>query len=373
MSLQFRNAQIANAAITPAKLDTASAGLTYNFAAVGLVYKSLPSGITLDSEVATKAYVDSVANGAYWKDGVTAATTTELDATYNNGSSGVGATLTNSGTNAAFDIDNAASALGGSFSVGDRVLIKNQSTGGSSFENGIYEVTTVGDGSTAWVLTRTADQNDPNEFISSAVFVAAGDTNANIGFVCTTNVETIGTDAVSFTAFTGTAAITAGAGLSKSGSTIDVEVTANAGLGFSAVGDSGTLEVKLTANEGLVFTSGSAGIQVDYDNTTIGIISNKLAVKDGGVGLAKLGAQFSYDEFNTAGGTIFTLANAVGVANYQSGANVRVYLNGQRLRVGAMNTLASSQYTVFQDGSDTKICIKDALISGEILQADYLR
>ncbi len=373
MSLQFRNAQIANAAITPAKLDTTTAGITYNFASVGLVYKAAASGITLDAEVATKAYVDAVAQGAYWKDGVTAGTTTELNATYANGSSGVGATLTNAGTNAAFDIDNAASAIGGSFSVGDRVLVKDQSTGSTQFENGIYEVTTVGDGSTAWVLTRAADQDDANEFISSAVFVAVGDVNANIGFVCTTNVETIGTDAVNFTAFTGTAAITAGAGLSKSGSTINVELTSNKGLAFSQVGDEGTLEVALTANEGLKFTSGAAGVQVDYDDTTIGIISNQLAVKDAGIGLAKLGSQFSYDEFNTAGGTIFTLANAVSVANFRSGANVRVYLNGQRLRVGAMNTLASSQYTVFQDGADTKVCVKDALLSGEILQADYLR
>jgi len=79
----------------------------------------------------------------------TAATTgSNLNATYNNGSAGVGATLTNAGTQAAFVMD------GISLSVGQRVLIKDQT---SQFQNGVYVVTNIGSASSNWVLTRAAD------------------------------------------------------------------------------------------------------------------------------------------------------------------------------------------------------------------------
>lgn len=76
------------------------------------------------------------------------ATSAALTATYNNGTSGVGATLTNSGAQAALAVD------GVSLSVADRVLVKNQTT---ASQNGIYSVTTVGSGSTNWVMTRVSD------------------------------------------------------------------------------------------------------------------------------------------------------------------------------------------------------------------------
>ena len=80
---------------------------------------------------------------------VAAATTADLGTvTYNNGTLGVGATLTNGGSQAAFSID------GQSPSVDSRILVKNQS---SALQNGIYTLTTVGDGSTNWVLTRASD------------------------------------------------------------------------------------------------------------------------------------------------------------------------------------------------------------------------
>jgi len=79
----------------------------------------------------------------------TSATTgSNLNATYNNGSSGVGATLTNAGTQAALVMD------GITLSLGQRVLIKDQT---SQFQNGIYVVTNIGSTSSNWVLTRAID------------------------------------------------------------------------------------------------------------------------------------------------------------------------------------------------------------------------
>jgi hypothetical protein len=91
---------------------------------------------------------------------VRSATTANLTATYNNGTAGVGATLTNSGAQAALAFD------GVTFSVGDRVLIKDQTT---QTQNGIYVVTNVGSGSTNWVLTRAIDFNLPSQIFRGLI------------------------------------------------------------------------------------------------------------------------------------------------------------------------------------------------------------
>ena len=100
------------------------------------------------SDAATKGYVDGVAEGLHIHASVVAATTANLVATYSNGTSGVGATLTNNDTQAALVLD------GVTVSVSDRVLIKNQTT---ASQNGIYTVTDTGSVSTNWVLTRATD------------------------------------------------------------------------------------------------------------------------------------------------------------------------------------------------------------------------
>lgn len=87
---------------------------------------------------------------------VRVASASNLTATYANGSSGVGATLTNSGSMVAITIDGVALA------ANDRVLVTGQTIG---FQNGIYKVTTVGTGAVAWVLTRDTDLDTPNQFV----------------------------------------------------------------------------------------------------------------------------------------------------------------------------------------------------------------
>jgi hypothetical protein len=173
---------------------------------------------TQSTDAATKNYVDAVKTGLKVKDAVRAATTANLTATYANGSSGVGATLTNSGTQAAFTVDSIV------LSVGERVLVKNQST---AFQNGIYTVTTAGTVSTNWVLTRAID-NDSNVTVleiegGDFCFVQEGTVNADNGFVVTTNgAITIGTTGIDYVQFSGAGQITAGDGLTKTGNTLNV-------------------------------------------------------------------------------------------------------------------------------------------------------
>jgi hypothetical protein len=152
---------------------------------------------TQSTDLATKAYVDSLSNGLDVKASVRAATTANI-------------TLSNTQT-----IDGVA------LSVGDRVLVKNQSTGS---QNGIYVVA-----SGSW--TRAADfDNSPDVEVSPGTFffVEEGTTQADNGYVVSNDTAiTIGTTAITFSQFSGAGQITAGAGLTKSGNTLDVVGTAD--------------------------------------------------------------------------------------------------------------------------------------------------
>lgn len=152
---------------------------------------------TQSTDLTTKAYVDGLANGLDVKASVRAATTANI-------------TLSNTQT-----VDGVA------LSVGDRVLVKNQSTGS---QNGIYVVA-----SGSW--TRATDfDNSPDTEVSPGTFffVEEGTTQADNGYVVSNNTAiTIDTTAITFSQFSGAGQITAGAGLTKSGNTIDVVGTTN--------------------------------------------------------------------------------------------------------------------------------------------------
>jgi phage-related tail fiber protein len=146
---------------------------------------------TSAQDAATKAYVDATKQGLDVKDSVHAATT---------------GNITLSGTQT---VDGVALV------AGDRVLVKNQTTGS---ENGIYVVVSGG----AW--TRSTDADTSAKVTSGMfVFVEEGTTNADSGWVLTTDMPiTLGTTALAFTQFSGAGQITAGAGLTKTGNTLDV-------------------------------------------------------------------------------------------------------------------------------------------------------
>ena len=172
------------------------------------------AGFGNDSLV-NKSYVDAVANGLDVKKSVRVATTGNLAGSYNNGNG----TITAS-SNGAISID------GVSLSVDDRVLVKDQT---NQVENGFYKVTTVGSGSAAFVLTRTPDGDEADELTGGAfTFVEEGTANADNGYVASHNgTPTIGTTNITFEQFSGAGQIAAGAGLTKTGNTIDVVGTAD--------------------------------------------------------------------------------------------------------------------------------------------------
>ena len=207
------------------------------------------SGFTTNS-LANKAYVDQVAQGLDAKPSARAATTTNLAITYSNGTSGVGATLTAT-SNGAIVLD------GVSPSVGDRILVKDQTAGA---QNGIYTVTTQGSGSAAFVLTRATPEDQPAELSGgSFIFVEEGTANGDNGYVFThTGAPTFGTTTLDVTQFSGAGQINAGAAMSKTGNQLDVEVD-----GSSIEVNSDALRVKALGITNAMLAGSIDGVKIE--------------------------------------------------------------------------------------------------------------
>ena len=185
-------------------------------------------------DAATKAYVDGARSGLDVKESVRAATTGNI-------------TLSNTQT-----IDGVA------LSNGDRVLVKDQT---NAVQNGIYIVS-----SGAWV--RAEDADEPNEVTAGLfVFVESGTSNADSGFVLTTDSPlTVGTDALSFVQFSGAGQIIAGAALTKTGNQLDVQVAAAGGIEIAA----DALQLKSSvAGAGLTYTNGVVDVVGTANRITV--------------------------------------------------------------------------------------------------------
>ena len=225
---------------------------------------------TVSTDAANKQYVDDVAQGLNIHAASYAATTANLNATYSNGTSGVGATLTNAGTQAAFTTD------GTTPSVNDRILVRLQT---NTAQNGIYTLTTVGSGSTNWVLTRATDFDTPTEIAGGDfTFVDNGTTLANTGWVNVDEVTTVGTDPIVFQQFSGAGTYTASNGVVLNGTVFSFDPRTGYGLQTGASG----AEIKLATTSGLNLSSDlavGAGNGISVLTNTVAIDSTVVVSK----------------------------------------------------------------------------------------------
>lgn len=116
--------------------------------------------------------------------------------TYNNGVSGIGATLTGV-ANTALTVD------GYTFTaVGQRLLVKNDTQSPSGAFNGVYSVTQVQTGILPLILTRALDYDMPSDINNTgAIPVQNGTVNGSTSYAITSQVTTVGTDPLTFTQF----------------------------------------------------------------------------------------------------------------------------------------------------------------------------
>jgi len=252
---------------------TQPAGKTVVFDASGDL--TLNQDPTSALQAATKQYVDTIAAaGIHYHSPVRVESPTALNAAYNNGTSGVGATLTNSGTQAALVID------GITLNTSDRVLIYTQT---NAAHNGVYTVTDTGSVSTNWVLTRATDADsygasDPDALgEGDAFFVSEGDTGAGELYVMNTSgTITFGTTNITFTQIASTAVYSAGNGLTLTGTTFAV----GAGTGVTVNANDVAIGQDVSVSADVTFNTVTADLigNADTATTASGVAPNSVAL-----------------------------------------------------------------------------------------------
>ncbi len=264
---------------------------------------------TADSDGATKGYVDSVAQGLDVKDSVKIATT---------------ANITLSGTQT---IDGVA------ISADERVLVKNQST---ASENGLYLCKA---GSWARTSDLAAGANAAGVF----VFVESGSTQADQGFVCTSDSGSavVGTNSLAFTQFSGSGSFTAGDGLDLSGTT------------FSA---------DLKANSGVVISSGEIALDLSASS-----IAGTLAISDGGTGATSVSAAQQSLDLEPGVDIQAYDAGLASIAGLTTSANKGIYATGSDTY--ATFDLTAFARTLLDDGSASAVQTTLSLVPGTNIQS----
>jgi hypothetical protein len=261
-------------------------------------------------QAATKQYVDTQTSaGIHFHQPVVVEAPTNLNATYNNGTAGVGATLTNAGTQAALVLD------GVTLSVADRVLISQQTT---QTQNGIYVVTSVGSVSTNWVLTRSSDAdtyvNASPAGLSegSTVFVQQGTTNAGTTNTCNTvGTITFGTTNITFAEISTAQIYSAGTGLTLTGTQFSLTTPVATTLG-------GTGLTTFGATNRAIFSSGTTTLTAGTLPTAAGG-TGQTTYTDGQVLIGKT-SDGSLDKATLTQGTGITVTNGSGAITITNSA-----------------------------------------------------
>lgn len=342
---------IGNAALTNSSVTVGTTAIALGASSLtlgGLTSVAVTQDPVSALQLATKQYVDTIAvTSVHYHSPVyveSPDTAGNLNATYNQpGGSGVGvgATLTNAGTQAALTID------GVLMTVGKRVLIYNQT---SAFQNGVYTVTTVGTASTNWVLTRATDADTYSPISSTglgggdAFFVQAGVTGAGETYVCSnTGTITFGTTNITFVQVSSAPVYSAGTGLTLTGTTFSITNTAVTAGSYGLAASVPTIAIN------------AQGQITSAVNTAIAINGNQIT--SGTVGTSYISG--SYTGITGVGTLTAGTWNATAIAAIYGGTGQTSYAVGDLLY--ASSTTALSKLADVATGN--------ALISGGVSTA----
>ena len=249
------------------------------FTSVAMTSGTITTTPSSGTDIVNKTYADSIASGINFHQSCRLATTTALAAnTYNNGTSGVGATLT-ANANGALSVDSVAVALN------NRILVKNEAT---QANNGVYTVTQTGSAGAPYILTRATDfdtagtgvdQIDAGDFF----LITAGTTLANTSWVQQTPLPiTVGTTAIVFQQFGAPLVYSAGTGLTESPAyTFNI---ANTAVTSGAYGGAATVPTFSVNAQGQLTLATDVSIAIAGSQIT----SGSVAVANGGTGASTL-------------------------------------------------------------------------------------
>lgn len=308
-----------------ANLSAAASGANTDITSVALTTGTITTAPTNNTDIVNKQYADAIASGIHFHEAVGYATTAALPAvTYNNGTSGVGATLT-ANANGALTID------GYTFTSptddGTRVLIKNQANGA---QNGVYTLTQAGNASPGapFILTRATDfdsvgtgvdQIDEGDFF----LVTSGTANANTAWVQQTPPPiTIGTTAIVFQQFSAPITYTAGTGLSESPSyTFNIANIGTAGT----YGSASQVPVFVTNAQGQVTSVTNTAISIPNSGTTAtsANTANAIVARDGS-GNFSAGTVTAALSGNATTATTLQTARNIGGVSFNGSADINL-------------------------------------------------
>lgn len=327
-------------------LGAAASGANTDITSIALTSGTILNSPVNATDIANKGYVDSISAGINFHQAVRLASTTALPAyTYNNGSSGVGATIT-ANANGALTLDGVAAASG------NRVLIKNETSGNAPY-NGVYVVTQTGNGSTPFILTRASDYNTAgtgvNQIDAGDFFlVTAGSTQANTSWVQQTPLPiVVGTTGIVFSQFGAPITYSAGTGLTLAGTVFSIT---NTGVTASTYGSASQVPVIAVNAQGQITSASSSSIAIAASQVTSGV----LAVANGGTG------QSSYTDGqlligNSVGNTLSkaTLTAGSGVSISNGNGSITISATGTGGTVTSVNASGGTTGLTFSGGPIT--------------------
>lgn len=254
------NAALTNSSVTIGTTSISLGGTSLTLG--GLTSVAVTQDPTSALQLATKQYVDSVAEGLHVHASCAAATPNTLASitggtvTYNNGASGVGATLTLSVALTVLD--------GYTLQNGDRVLVKNEAT---QANNGIYTWATGGT-----VLTRATDFDTAIEIASGDfTFISNGTLYGDTGWVQIEPVTTIGTDPIVWQQFSGAGTYTAGTGLTLTGSQFSITNTTVTAASYGSASSVATFTVNA---QGQLTAAATTAISINGNQITSGTVGS---------------------------------------------------------------------------------------------------